>query len=150
MEYTIDNHFTVTAYFIYLPIALALTWYVAYTLFKNGLVFMRDIFFGREELAVATNSLFKIGFYLLNLGFALYILRIGHALGGTQDIIETLSYKVGGFSIYLGVMLFLNLYLFFRGKRISKQRFLERQAAERMAGLGIADTGKSGDGGYNQ
>ncbi|MCB0697982.1 MAG: hypothetical protein KDC07_11490, partial [Chitinophagaceae bacterium] len=96
------NQFVVTAYFIYLPIVLVLTWYVAYTLFKNGLVFMRDIFNGREEIAVATNSLFKIGFYLLNLGFALYILKIHNYLDDTQSTIEALSYKIGGFSIYLG------------------------------------------------
>ncbi len=34
-----------------------------------------------------------------------------------QLLIEKLSYKIGGFTIYLGIMLFLNLYLFFRGKR---------------------------------
>src|SRR5690606_16943260 len=109
-----NNQFIVTAYFIYLPVVLGLTWYVAYTLFKNGLVFMRDIFNGREEIAVATNSLFKIGFYLLNIGFALYILKINNFLGNTQSTIEALSYKIGGFSIYLGVMLFFNLYMFFR------------------------------------
>ncbi|RYE23513.1 MAG: hypothetical protein EOP51_10290 [Sphingobacteriales bacterium] len=127
-----SNQFIVTAYLIYLPIALVLTWYVARTLFKNGLVFMRDIFFGREEIAVATNSLFKIGFYLLNVGFALYILKINGVLEGTQNTIEALSYKVGGFSIYLGVMLFLNLYLFFRGKRISKQKHEERMMIQRL------------------
>jgi hypothetical protein len=127
-----NNQFVIAAYFIYLPIALALTWYVAHTLFKNGLIFMRDIFFGREEIALATNSLFKIGFYLLNLGFALYILKIHHGLFGMQATIEALSYKVGGFSIYLGIMLFFNLYLFFRGKRVSKQRYNERIEAERL------------------
>lgn len=124
--------FTVVAYFIYLPVAILLTWYVAHTLFKNGLVFMRDIFFGREEIAIATNALFRIGFYLLNIGFALYILRIKHLLGGVQDTIEALSYKIGGFSIYLGIMLFLNLYLFFRGKRIAKQRHEQRQMMQKM------------------
>ena len=104
------NHsYTVIAYLIYLPIAILLTWYVAQTLFRNGLVFMRDIFFGREEIAKATNSLFKIGFYLLNIGFALYILQIYEALNGAQGIIEVLSTKIGGFSIYLGIMLFFNL-----------------------------------------
>jgi F0F1-type ATP synthase assembly protein I len=34
-----------------------------------------------------------------------------------QSLIEALSYKIGGFAIYLGIMLFLNLYFFFRGKR---------------------------------
>jgi hypothetical protein len=117
-----SNTYIVAGYFIYLPIALFLTWVVARSLFKNGLIFMRDIFFGREEIANATNSLFKMGFYLLNVGFALYILKISDALTGMQDTIETLSSKIGGFSIYLGVMLFFNMYLFFRGKRVSAQK----------------------------
>jgi predicted PurR-regulated permease PerM len=125
-----NNTYIVTAYFIYLPVVLLLTWFVAHTLFRNGLVFMRDIFFGREEIAKATNSLFKIGFYLLNIGFALFILKIYDQLTGAQDTIEILSSKIGGFSIYLGVMLFLNLYLFFRGKRISKQKHDERLAIQ--------------------
>jgi predicted PurR-regulated permease PerM len=117
-----NNSYIILAYLIYLPIALVLTWIVADNLFKSGLIFMRDIFFGREDIAKATNSLFKVGFYLLNIGFALFILKIYNSLTGMQDTIEVLSSKVGGFSIYLGVMLFLNLYLFFRGKRVAKQR----------------------------
>jgi len=114
----------VIAYLIYLPVALFLTYYVARTLFKNGKVFMLDIFKGREEIASATNRLFEMGSYLLNLGFALMILKINfnnNFLFDKQMLIEALSTKVGGFSIYLGVMLFLNLYLFFRGKRKSKE-----------------------------
>jgi hypothetical protein len=117
-----SNSYIIIAYLIYLPVALVLTWMVANTLFKNSLVFMRDIFSGREEIAKATNALFKCGFYLLNIGFALYILKIYHALGGAQDTIEVLSFKIGGFSIYLGIMLFLNLYFFFRGKKASREK----------------------------
>src|SRR5688572_21511115 len=124
-----SNNFIVAAYFIYLPVTLLLTWLVARTLFRNGMIFMRDIFFGREELARATNSLFKSGFYLLNIGFALYILKIYTELSGMQDTIEILSSKIGGFSIYLGIMLFLNLYLFFRGKRVARQKRLEHANA---------------------
>lgn len=112
----------VLAYTIYLPIVIVLTLYVANKLFKNSIVYMNDIFNGRVEIAKATNTLFKIGFYLMNLGFALLILRIAGNLSGTQETIEVLSRKVGGFSIYLGVMLFFNMYLFFRGKRAAKQK----------------------------
>ena len=125
-----NTSYTVIAYLIYLPIALLLTWYVARILFRNGLVFMRDIFFGREELAKATNSLFRIGFYLLNLGFALYILEIYQSLNDAQSVIEVLSTKIGGFSIYLGVMLFFNLFLFFRGKKVARQKQAERLALQ--------------------
>lgn len=112
----------VLAYTIYLPIVIILTLYVANKLFKNSIVYMNDIFNGRAEIAKATNTLFKIGFYLMNLGFALFILRIAGKLSSTQETIEALSMKIGGFSIYLGGMLFFNMYLFFRGKRAAKQK----------------------------
>lgn len=120
-----SNSYIIAAYLVYLPIALFLTWLVAHSLFKNGLIFMRDIFLGREDIAKATNSLFKIGFYLLNIGFALYILKIYASLTSMQDTIEILSSKIGGFSIYLGFILFFNLYLFFRGKRVARQKRVE-------------------------
>lgn len=108
-------------YAVYVPIALFLTFYVSRTLFKNSKIYMLDIFKGREEIAVATNKLFETGFYLLNLGFALMILKINLYTNDYQTLIEALSYKIGGFSIYLGLMLFINLYFFFRGKRKANQ-----------------------------
>lgn len=108
-------------YAIYLPIVLFLTFYVSRTLFKNSKVYMMDIFKGREEIAIATNKLFETGFYLLNLGFALMILELSLYTNTYQELVERLSYKIGGFTIYLGVMLFLNLYFFFRGKRKAKE-----------------------------
>lgn len=108
-------------YAIYLPTALFLTYYVSKTLFKNSKIYMLDIFKGREEIAIATNKLFETGFYLMNLGFAFMILKMNLYKDSYQLLIETLSYKIGGFSFYLGVMLFINLYFFFRGKRKASQ-----------------------------
>lgn len=113
--------YTFITYLVYLPLVIILTWYVAHTLFKNGRVFMLDIFGGKEEIAGATNKLFETGFYLLNLGFAFLIMEVYDVTSG-QGMLETLSYKIGGFCIYLGVMLFFNMYLFFRGRRISKEK----------------------------
>ncbi|WP_405205343.1 hypothetical protein [Aquimarina sp. LLG6339-5] len=111
-------------YIIYLPIAIALTYFVSRTLFKNGKTFMIDIFKGKDDIAIATNRLFEVGFYLLNIGWALLILKIdGYRFNDTyQNLVEILSFKIGGFSIYLGLMLFLNMYLFFRGRKKSKQK----------------------------
>ena len=114
-------------YAIYLPIALFLTYYVSKTLFKNSKIYMLDIFKGREEIANATNKLFETGFYLLNLGFALMILEMNMYDDTYQILIEKLSYKIGGFSIYLGLMLFLNLYFFFRGKQKASQAQVEQR-----------------------
>ncbi|CAG5081087.1 hypothetical protein [Parvicella tangerina] len=118
-----ETTYITIGYSVYLPIALLLTYYVAHQLFKNSKVFMLEIFSGKTEIATSTNKLFEIGFYLINLGFAFLILKIKSAyfVDSAQVLIEILSVKIGGFSIYLGIMLFLNLYLFFRGRRISKR-----------------------------
>ena len=116
-----NTSLTVITYSVYLPIVIALTLFVAKTLFKNGKVFMLDIFRGKQDIALATNKLFEVGFYLMNIGFALVILKITYGPQDVQSSIEILSYKLGGFAIYLGIMLFLNLYLFFRGRRKTKE-----------------------------
>jgi hypothetical protein len=120
-----ESNFIFIAYMIYLPIALGLTIYVAKMLFQNAKVFMLDIFHGRETIAMSTNKLFETGFYLLNIGFALLILKIDYSVQDAQRMVEVLSSKIGGFSIYLGLMLFFNLYLFFRGRRASKNASLK-------------------------
>lgn len=115
----------ILTYAVYLPVVLLLTLYVARTLFSNGRVFMLDIFKGRNDIADATNKLFEVGFYLLNIGFALRIMEVDgywtdNPFETNQEVVETLASKLGGFAIYLGVMLFFNLYLFFRGRRKSR------------------------------
>jgi hypothetical protein len=112
------------AYLIYLPVVIILTWYVAHTLFKNSKVFMLDIFHGKTDIAIATNKLFETGFYLLNLGFAFWVMEISYGISNNRSMLEILSAKIGGFCIYLGVMLFFNLYMFFRGRRIAKAKVL--------------------------
>ncbi|MGX1929877.1 hypothetical protein [Flagellimonas sp. 2504JD4-2] len=120
-----DNTKIIIGYIIYLPIVISLTIYTSKILFKNGKLFMIDIFKGKDDIALATNKLFEIGFYLINIGFALYIMKIhGYVANyemSNQTLMEILSKKIGGFTIYLGLMLFFNLYLFFRGRKKSRE-----------------------------
>lgn len=116
------NSLHFVAYLIYLPVVIVLTWYVAHTLFRNSKVFMVDIFHGKIEFAESTNKLFETGFYLLNLGYAFLIMEIVVEITTTRTLLELLTVKIGGYCIYLGIMLFVNLYLFFRGRKISKER----------------------------
>lgn len=108
------------AYIIYLPISIGLTTFVSQHLFKNSKIFMLDIFHQKVEIAMATNKLFKIGFYLLNIGFALRIIEI-YSLTGYKDLVETLSAKIGGFSIYLGIVMIFFILFFLKGRKASKE-----------------------------
>ncbi|WP_373708015.1 hypothetical protein [Kaistella sp.] len=110
--------YNLSAYAIYLPVVLTLTIVVSELLFKNAKIFMMDIFHQKEEIAMATNSLFKIGFYLLNIGFALKIIQF-YQISTQESLIVSVSEKIGGFSIYLGIMMLFNLLLFMRGRKNS-------------------------------
>ena len=115
------------AYAIYLPVSIGLTTFVSQHLFKNSKIFMLDIFNQREEIAMATNKLFKIGFYLLNIGFALKIIKIQNVLD-SKALVEILSAKIGGFSIYLGVVMILFIFFFLNGRKASKKANLKTGA----------------------
>lgn len=119
-----NTNLELIAYLIYLPIAIGLTTFVSNNLFKNSRIFMLDIFNQKEEIALATNKLFKIGFYLLNIGFALRIIKI-YNLNGYKDLVESLSEKIGGFSVYLGIVMVLFIILFLKGRKASKKENLK-------------------------
>ncbi len=119
------------AYIIYLPIAIGLTTLVSQHLFKNSKIFMLDIFSQKVEIAMATNKLFKIGFYLLNIGFAMRIIKI-YGLVDYKDLVETLSSKIGGFSIYLGIVMIAFILFFLKGRKASKENNMKMKKEENL------------------
>ncbi len=123
MNYSIFNP-TTLAYSIYLPVVIALTIWVAKKLLSNSKVFYLDIFHGKTEQAMALNKLLQVGFYLIALGYGFLRLQIQpethydkegvfgtYYIQNTQELIEALSIKIGGFVVILGIMLLLNLIL---------------------------------------
>lgn len=129
METTaLTTTYNFSAYMIYLPIVITLTVFVSQFLFKNSKTFMIDIFHQKEDIAMATNSLFKIGFYLLNIGFALCIIEF-FQIDTVERLVVALSEKIGGFSIYLGIMMLLNLLLFLKGRKhaINKENRIKNE-----------------------
>ncbi|MBS1731845.1 MAG: hypothetical protein JST02_00990 [Bacteroidetes bacterium] len=103
----------IIAYVLYLIITTILTIWVAKTLFRNGKIFLYDIFHGNKELADSVNNLLLVGFYLINIGYAVYTLQITSGIGNAQDMFEKLSLKIGLIILILGFMHFMNLYIFF-------------------------------------
>ena len=105
---------TVITYLSYLIISIAITIWVARTLRKNGHRFLVDAFLGDENLATSVNHLLVVGFYLINIGFISFNLKIGMEVTSTQEIIEALSTKVGVVLGVLGAMHFFNIYVLSR------------------------------------
>jgi hypothetical protein len=102
----------VATYFAYLTISVGLTIWVARTLHKNGRIFLVDSFLGNEKLADSVNHLLVVGFYLINIGYVSLALKYGATAANPQEMVETLSTKVGLVLLVLGIMHFFNLFVF--------------------------------------
>jgi hypothetical protein len=110
--------YLVLVYITYAALGFALTVWLARTLFRNGAVFLEEVFADNPRMAQAVNQLLVVGFYLFNLGYACLTLRAGPDEATTAiTAIEVLSAKLGLLLVSLAVMHFFNLYLFHRIRR---------------------------------
>lgn len=114
-------NYIILSYSIYMPLTIVLTVWVAKTLFTNGQVFLVDIFHGNEMLADSVNKLLVVGFYLINIGYAVFTLQIFGEITSVQVVIEKLSVKIGAIILILGGMHFFNLFVFFRLRKRAKE-----------------------------
>jgi hypothetical protein len=105
MSWTVTNHL------LYLVVCLPVIALVGRTLAHNGQVFLDDVF-EDHAVATATNRLLVVGFYLLNVGFVLLYLRAGGAVDGAEELIESLSLRVGVVVLVLGVLHVVNVKAF--------------------------------------
>ena len=116
MTTEISNHL-LFVYVAYGIVSIGLTVWLARTLFKNGEVFLEEVFAENPRLAASVNHLLVVGFYLLNLGYALVTLKSNDTVGSAAAGIETLAVKLGSLLLVLGGLHMGNLYLFHRIRR---------------------------------
>ena len=114
------------SYLLYLAIAVPLTVYVARTLYRNGQVFLHDVFDGDDRLADAVNHLLVVGFYLLNLGYVALLMQTDTKITTTEGMLEQLTTRVGLVAILLGVVHLANVWVF---NRFRRRAALQRQFA---------------------
>ena len=112
----------VAVYLAYAATSVALTIWLARTLAKSGEVFLDDVFVDHPRMAAAVNRLLVVGFYLVNLGYALITLKAGTPSVTEIEAIETLAAKLGALLLALGAMHFTNMYVFHRLRRRSQIR----------------------------
>src|SRR4051794_24317955 len=127
-------------YLVYAAASLGLTIWLARTLFKNGEVFLEEVFTDNPRMAASVNHLLVVGFYLLNLGYALLTLKAGHEVNTATEGIETLALKLGSLLLALGGLHMGNLYLFHRIRRRGRIKLAPPPVRPQLHHNGIATT----------
>jgi len=125
--------YLISVYASYAVASVGLTVWLARTLFKNGAVFLEEVFADQPRMAEAVNRLLVVGFYLLNLGYASLMLKANESDSLTAvNAVEVLSSKLGLLLLSLGVMHFANLLVFHRIRRRAKIAHLPPPVAPQM------------------
>lgn len=94
-------------YLGYIGLSLGITFWVGRTLNRNGRIFLLENYADKPQLADAINQMLLVGFYLINIGYIAYTMRIrGDRPQDWAQGLEFLSTKIGAMAIVLGVMHF--------------------------------------------
>jgi len=134
-----------SVYLVYACASIGLTIWLARTLFKNGEVFLEEVFADNPRMASAVNRLLVVGFYLLNLGYAFLTLKAGNEVETRAAAVETLAVKLGSLLLVLGLMHMGNLYLFHRIRRRGQIRLAPPPVWPQMHHNGTSAGATAGD-----
>jgi hypothetical protein len=121
----------IAVYAAYVVVAIALTSWLARTLFRSGSTFLHDVFAEKPALADAVNRLLVVGFFMLNLGYALFILRSSRGLDGFEAV-QFLVNRLALLLVSLAVLHFVNVIVFWRIRAHREQRELPTPVAPQM------------------
>lgn len=111
-----QSGYLIVVYLVYGTVSVALTVWLAVTLFRNGAVFLADVFEDHPELAEATNRLLVVGFFMANLGYA-FLLFWRTETPDAVAAAEVLLRRLGLLLVSLAVLHFVNLAVFYRLRR---------------------------------
>jgi hypothetical protein len=115
------NGYAIAVYAAYGVVAVGLTAWLARTLFRNGAVFLHDVFADRTELADAVNRLLVTGFYMFNLGYGLWVLKAGAGLDAFAAV-QLFVKRVALLLLVLSVMHLFNVLVFWLIRQSRERR----------------------------
>lgn len=98
----------ILSYLIYGIITFYITVKVGWICYKNGIHFIQ-LELQDEQIAHSVNKLLLVGYYLLNLGYALSMIYTWKTIHNHLELLSTLSYRTAYIILGLGLMHYFNI-----------------------------------------
>ena len=102
-------NYNILTYAIYFLVILFVVLYVGAMLYHNGYYFVLNCFNGEVHIAKAVNKFLLVGYYLVNIGYSIIVLKGWERVTSWQNMWEVLGYRVGSIVLLLGVMHIINI-----------------------------------------
>jgi hypothetical protein len=101
-----------TIYYVaYLTLCAVLIFGLLRVLHISGAVFLKDAIRDNETLASAIAWLLDIGFYLMSFGYVALTYRTWQQFVDYNEVVATVTWKLGGFALLLGTVHLFNVLL---------------------------------------
>ncbi len=110
-------NYNTLSYLVYLPVAIAITIVVGKMCHRNGIVFIKSII-NDPKVATAINNLLLVGYYLLNVGYGILMVRKWPPVDSVSELLFELNGRVTTIIMILAVMHYFNIIVLTTGRRI--------------------------------
>jgi hypothetical protein len=104
-------NYNILTYIFYLLITLYVVLYVGNVLYHNGRLFLVNTFKGNTMIADAVNKVLLAGYYLINTGYTIMVLKVWDRVDTLEEMMNVLSTKAGLIILTLGIMHIMNVIL---------------------------------------
>lgn len=102
-------NYNIISYIIYLPIISFIMIKIGWVFYKNGEVYLHEIFAHKQNLVPSLNRVLLIGYYLTNLGYAVYTITCWGQIQNTLELINRMAEVLGKMILSLAIMHYFNL-----------------------------------------
>lgn len=97
------------AYIIYLIITYLVTVHVGMIFYRNGRLYILNLFLGDEAITNSINKILLTGYYLLNLGYAAVMISFWDRVDTYTEMLASIATMTGRILLTLGLIHFLNM-----------------------------------------
>ena len=104
-------NYNILTYCIYLPIIAVIMVKVGWMFYTHGEVYLMHLFQQNDSLVKPINNLLLIGYYLINLGYAVITLAYWETVVSIPQLLNTLSEHLGVIIIGLALLHYNNVFL---------------------------------------
>ncbi|MET2985889.1 hypothetical protein [Aureibaculum conchae] len=111
------------AYSVYLPIISLITIKTGWSLYKNGKLFLANLFNNDKVLVQRINKILLMGYYLVNLGYAIITISYWAKIKTEVELINSLTFTLGKLILILAILHYNNIFWL---KQIQKTNLLNQ------------------------
>ncbi|WP_299277436.1 hypothetical protein [uncultured Psychroserpens sp.] len=102
-------NYNILTYCIYLPVIAVIMIKVGWMFYTHGEVFLYHLFQQHTTIVKPINNIFLIGYYLVNLGYAIITLAYWETIESIPQMLNTLSEHLGVIILGLALLHYNNV-----------------------------------------